>query len=132
MKVILCVVFLLYVGVVYAAEYKDFSSVGKLDMETYPIVYNQAKKSGDYNYLKILDKYLDGAIDGIITVLGDECKSSVTSKDIRSLLFALNNDGYGKTSDLRSAVFFAVVSECDINLAEKLKIKSNNVKKQTK
>lgn len=121
MKVIICVILLLSVGVVYAGEYKNYSAVGKLDMETYPLVYNQAEKSGDYNYIKILDKYLDGAIDGIITVLGDECKAEVTSKDIRSQLFALNNDGYGKKLDLRSAVFFSVVQECGINLTEKLK-----------
>ena len=130
-KIIICIVWLLSVETVFANEFKDFSAIGKLDMETYPTVYNLSEKSGDYSNLKIVDKYLDGAIDGIIVVLGDQCKKSVTSKDIRSFLFGMNNDGYGKKFDLKTAVFFAVVYVCDINLSEKLTINSAFAKKES-
>lgn len=107
--------------VTYAGEFNDFSVIGKLDLEAYPIVYKEAQISRDHTYLKMFNRYLDGAIDGIITAYSDECKTGVTSEDIRSMLFAMDNDGYGKKMNLRTAIFFAVVQKCDINLNDKIK-----------
>lgn len=108
-----------------ASEFNDFSfsDVGKIKLEIYSNVQKSSIKSGDFNTLKLFERYIDGAIDGILTTLGEKCKAGITSDDIRPMLFQMNNDGYGNKFDLRSAIFAATVIKCDIQLDEKLKLR---------